>query len=632
MKLRSLQDFQGLKLTADVDLGSNIAAIVGRNGSGKTRLLRAIAEGRIEASVNDVVIPVGGIRLLTINELQPGLIFGFDPVQHREQERQAVAQYNLNKGKFDIDPQRTIATIGNQVSMWHHNLQIGFHQVAQIASRASKALGKDVNELNDADIADFFASSGFAAVGTLNVTATMRAYWDRMEQNTKYAENHPYWTPSEFLARLGPPPWEVLNEVLFNILDGRYQFETPTRFNIATYDGRLYRSEDRLTVDPAWLSSGEKVLMWLCLTMYAPSSGRGTEPPQLLLLDEPDSALHPQMVQKLHLVLNSITAHFGTSVIFTTHSPTSVALFNAGLIWQVSERDLLEVDKDAAISELLVGLDQINVHYTKCRQVYVESHKDEDIYKELFFSLRRWNKGVSEHIALTFIPAAPKLAPQNIRDILTAHLGELDRDQTEALIGALNGQGSCAQVVGAVESLNAQDGVPVRGIIDWDFKNRPTPHIYVLGEKLFYNIENAILNPLTLGIYLLHNFSGKLEAMNYGLDDGFDPLSLYMGVDCWQSVADGVTRRVLNVLDVSHDLECRFLAGGHVYFDKRLVHMNGHELETRLRQADVYPFLNAFTRRPTLMQDVIQRGIQPSQGRTMPQAFVDIFNAIQVGD
>ena len=41
----------------------------------------------------------------------------------------------------------------------------------------------------------------------------------------------------------------------------------------------------------------------------------------------------------------------------------------------------------------------------------------------------------------------------------------------------------------------------------------------------------------------------------------------------------------------SAELECTFLAGGRVAFDRRYVHMNGHTLEERLREADVYPFL-----------------------------------------
>jgi ABC-type multidrug transport system ATPase subunit len=637
MRFGSVEEFLGLKFTTTVQSETNIAAIIGRNGAGKSRLLRAIMDGKIQVFMNNAVVPQGSIRLLTLNELQPSLSFGFDPLQHREQRRQAAAQYKNNKGRFNADPQQSIAAF-NQMGMSGRHMIVNMHQVAYAASRASQVLGKDVNDLAESDIEDFYSDSVMMAMGSLNVTSTMRAYWDRLEENdfyefrnAKYSEQHPHRTHEEFQARFGPPPWEVFNDFLKAVLDGRFYIEAPTRQNIATYDAKLYRREDGKPIEPTWLSSGEKVLVWLCLSMYASNTRYLAEPPKLLLLDEPDGVLHPQMVQKLHMVLEDISRRFGTGIMFTTHSPTSVALFDAGPIWRISENDLVEIPKDAAIGELLVGLDQVSIHYTKCKQVYVESHKDEDIYRELFQSLRRWNKGISEHIGLSFIPAAPKLSPQNIRDLINAHLGNHDADQIEAFVQAFNGQGDCSKVIGAVECLSAEGGVPAKGIIDWDLTNQPQQHVHVLGSGIFYNIENAILNPLTLGLYLLHNFLSQLNPREYGLPEGFDPVSLYLDMSHWQGISDGVMRHVLKVSELTHDVECIFLNESCVRFDSRYVHMNGHDLEVRVRGNDVYPFLNALTKKPTLLMDVVRRGIQASQGRTMPRAFAELFIAIQNG-
>ncbi len=110
---------------------------------------------------------------------------------------------------------------------------------------------------------------------------------------------------------------------------------------------------------------------------------------------------------------------------------------------------------------------------------------------------------------------------------------------------------------------------------------------------------------------------------------GFDGVTLYTEPTYWQTIADGVTKRVLGLQDVSHDVACLFLSGASISFDKRYVHMNGHDLEGRLRQGHAYPFLSRFSKRPTLLMDVVQRGIRPSQGRTMPHAFVELFLGIQ---
>ena len=633
MQFGAVQEFQGLSFTTDVRSDSNIAAIVGRNGAGKSRLLKAIAERKVEVFLNGAIVPQGAVRLATLNDLQPGLMFNFEVTQHREQRLQAIALYNNYRGKFSRDPQQSVAAIGNHPNAGRSMTNIG--QVALAASRASTALGKDVNALDDTDFGDYFSGAEFMAMGSLNVTGTIRAYVERLDRNREneyrnhqYGETNRCLTDAQFRDRFGPPPWELLNDVLRTVLDGRYEFEIPVLSNIAGYSGKLIRVEDGRVVDPSWLSSGEKVLMWLCLSMYAADTRSGSEPPKLLLLDEPDGALHPQMVQKLHMVLERIVRAFGCGIMFTTHSPTSVALFDAGPIWQVSERSIVEVDKDYAISELLVGLDQVSIHYAKCKQVYVESHNDEDVYTELFNCLRRWNSVVSEHIALSFVPAAPKLAPDNVRKLLKAHFGDTDPHRTEEFVQAFNGQGDCMQVVGAVESLNAQDAVPVHGIVDWDLKNVPSGRIHVLGEGLFYSIESAVLNPLTLGIYLLQNFRSSIRTEDFGLTEGFDLVALYTDTDRWQAVADGVMRRVLGIEEVSPDLECRFLSGGRVKLDRRYALLNGHDLEARLKQPGVFPFLNGI-RRPGLLMEVVQKVIQAAQGRTMPMAFAELFVAIQ---
>jgi len=633
MHFGAVQEFQGLNFTTDVRSESNIAALVGRNGAGKSRLLKAIVEQKVQVFVNDAPVQPGAARVVSLGELQPGLISNYDPLQHREEQRQAVAVYNMHKGKFDVDPARSLENIG-QSHMGRSHLNA--HQVAPAISRIARRVGKDVNQLDDSDVGDLYSGMDSVAMGSINIVGTVRAYIERSDindlaelRNHKYGEQNRHLTEEQFRTRFGPPPWTLLNEVLKTVLDDRYRFQEPVLTNIAGYEGKLIRTEDGLLVDPNWLSSGEKVLMWLCLSMYVTTSGRGQEPPKLLLLDEPDSPLHPQMVQKLHMVLERIVKTFGCGIMFTTHSPTSVALFNAGPIWQVSERTIVEVDKDTAIADLLVGLDQISIHYARSKQVYVESHKDEDVYTELFACLRRWNVGVSEHIALSFVPAAPKLAPDNVKKVLKANLGDLDPDKTEAFIQALNGQGDCVQVEGAVKSLNADDGVPVHGIVDWDLTNQPHGRIHVLGQGLFYNLESAVLNPLTFGIYLLQSFRDKLSPADYGLSDAFDLVAVYSDTKCWQAIADGVMRKALGVAEVHHELDCLFLTGGRVGLDRRYAHMNGHDLESCLRKAGAYPFLNAVNRRPGLLMDVLQRVVQATQGRTMPMAFVDLFAAIQ---
>lgn len=632
MYLTSVEEFQGFKLTSGVEVGSKIAAIVGRNGAGKTRLLQAIVNRKVIVKIDDEEVHGSRMLHLSMDRLQPNLVFGFDPVQHRTDIGIAKAFYASNRGKFHVDPEKSLEVIGHEVGMGRRT-QVNAHQIAHIVSRASLELGKDPNQLDEEDVADYFNLVPVVGLGTLNVTATMLAYWHRREQNElhefrnkQYGTGLPFWAPEEFESRFGPPPWDVFNEFLQTALDGRYHIKPPTYDGLEMYEAKLFRDDDK-PIDPSWLSSGEKVLMWLCLSMYASNSGRLANMPRLLLLDEPDAALHPQMIQKLHGALKTIRDRFDCTIMFSTHSPTTVALFEGGPIFQVSEHELNKLEKDAAISELLVGVDQVSIHYTNRRQVYVESHKDAEIYSSIFRLLRLWNVGPSPHISLMFIPAAPKLSASLVQQLMAAHLGDIDQEHLDRFITALNGQGNCAQVVGAVESLVSQGSETVHGIVDWDLHNKPGQHIHVLGAGLFYNIESAILNPLTLGLYLLHNYSGKIAVQDYGLTEDFDSVSLLTNANQWQAVADGVSKKVLNMNAVAHDCTCAFLAGHSVYFDRRYVHMQGHHLEARIK--DTYPFLNAFNKQGSLLMDVVSRGVQSCRGRSLPKAFHDLFGTIQ---
>lgn len=631
MQLTSVEDFLGLKLAQPVELKSNIVGIVGRNGSGKTRLLQAIATGKVRATIEGQTVPPDRILSLPVDRLQPSLVFGFDPVRHRDELRQAAALYEAHRGKFHADAAKSLAQIGPQSA--GRMSQVNTHQLVHVVSAAGAALEKDVNSLTQDDIVDFYAAAPVSAMGSLNVTATILAYWDRIEKNgehefrnAKYGSSLPFWTPVEFESRFGPPPWMVLNELLQSILDGKFHIKYPTNETIASYEAKLFREDDR-EIDPNTLSSGEKVLMWLCLSMYAVTSGRLALAPTVILLDEPDAALHPQMVQKLHVVLQTISKRFNSHIIFTTHSPTTVALFDAGQIFRVSEDDLKVLDRDAAIGELLVGVDRVSVSFSNRRQVFVESFRDAELYQAIFGMLRTWGVGVSPYISLSFVPAAPKVSSHLVRQLLETSFKGLDSTAVESFIDMLNGQGNCAQVVGAVESLAEDPSANVRGVVDWDLEAKPEGNLHVFAHERFYATENAILNPLTLGLFLLQNHAERLHAVDYGLQDGYDPTTLSTDEPRWQSIADAVTQRVLGIHEVHHDIECTFLRGERVKFDSRYAHMQGHELETKVR--GVYPFLNAVPKRLGLLMEVVVRGMRLGQGRSMPADFSDLFAAIQ---
>lgn len=632
MKLEQIADYHGLNIISPVEIKGNIAIVVGRNGAGKSRLLQALASGEISAELDDGPIAIDRIKHFPDN-LHPALTFGFDPVQHRDTEAQVKQLYNQLRSRFYADPQQTVSTIGQQLGMGRRNINI--HSLAVAVSTASRIIEKDVNELDEQDVADFYSYSTSTQLGSLNVTATMCEYLARQEKNdrNRYRNERdqtslPYWSPEEFNSRFGPPPWNVFNEILKLVLDGSYYIRPPTLKDADTYEAKL-RREDGQEIDPTFLSSGEKTLLWLSLSMYGAGSSIYQISPKLLILDEPDATLHPQMIETLHLALNTLSEKFGCHIIFTSHSPTTVALSDPENIYQISKNGLIPVEKDAAVAELLHGVEQVSIHYTNRRQVYVESFKDVQIYSTLFQLLKRWRKLPSAHISLSFIAAAPKLSPHLIQQIHDSVFGKADEEKVSKFVASLNGQGNCAQVVGTVESLSIEDNQTVHGIIDWDTTNRPTGKVHVHAERRFYSIENAILNPLTLGIYLLSYFPMEVNCAELGLPADTDLVALQNSHLHWQVIADAVAMRILGKMHpVLHEVECEFLSGAKIMFDTRYVHMNGHDLESLI--VKVWPFLNRIKGKNALLQDVIARGIQVNHGRTLPVTFSQLFGKIQM--
>jgi ABC-type cobalamin/Fe3+-siderophores transport system ATPase subunit len=630
MKINQVEVHKGLNLKSCEVLESKVVAVVGINGAGKSRLLEAIFEGKIKITTGENEIPREQILHLTAERLQPNFIFGFNPVQHKANIDSAKALYRQHCGKFQSDLRQTIVSLGPISGRMQQG--VNSHLLANTVIAASRATGKDLNSLDDQDIADAYSIEA-SQLGTLSVTATMLEYLARQDENNynefrnnRYAQSLPYRTDDEFNARFGPPPWEVLNDVLKSVFDGRYYVQPPVPENTGGYEARLTR-QDGVVIDPGVLSSGERVLLWLSLSMYIANSNQAGITPRLLLLDEPDATLHPQMIQSLHKVLSTIAKQFGCYIVFTTHSPTTVALFD-GPIYQVSEDDLVPVEQDVAIGELLIGVDQVSIYFSNRRQVYVESHIDAEIYSTLFRLLKQWGLTSSAHISLSFAAASPKLSEIQIKDDLMATFGTQDDLMVKSFINRVNGHGNNVQVIGVVEELALTGNDTVYGIIDWDDKNKSQNRIHVHGIDTFYSMENAILNPLTLGLYILHNFCEKIEVASFGLVSGFDLQSIYNDHTLWQKIADEVTKKVLGIDDVKHEVECSFIRGGTVKFDKRYVHTNGHELEKKILAINMFTFLKAVRR--SLMLDVLKRGIEACHGRTLPSTFKDLFGAIQL--
>lgn len=174
-----------------------------------------------------------------------------------------------------------------------------------------------------------------------------------------------------------PPPWETLRKILSEMREAagddglfNFDFSDPDNFrlNTSNYEQFSFAAEmtnrtsnARYNLDS--LSSGEKILMTLCLASFNQYLGRPR--PKILLLDELDAFLHPSMLTALVKTLKTLFVEQGTTVFMTTHSPMTVAAIDESAIFRVARSgdhiNVSRTTKPEAINELSEGIATVDM-------------------------------------------------------------------------------------------------------------------------------------------------------------------------------------------------------------------------------------------------------------------------------
>jgi len=306
-------------------------------------------------------------------------------------------------------------------------------------------------------------------------------------------------------------PWELVNKI-FTAHNLDFHFE-----GVATEDfipeTSIYfpfiKTSINKEINFSELSSGEKTIIGLVLKIFTNEVHNGkVEFPDLLILDEPDAHLHPQMSKLLIDVLNeSFVEKLGIKVIMTTHSPSTIALCPEDSIYQLKnhpQTSLKKIGKDEALKILTGFLPTLSIDYKNHRQVFVESPTDLFYYQTIFAKLSEFK---SYPFRLYFISNSM-------------------------------GEGNCDQVKKVVSDLRESGNQTSFGIIDWDLKNAPDNFVMVHGHTERYSVENFIYDPIYLTVLLM-----KMNAHNIfdtlGLSKTYNYLAIFNASnDFLQKIAD----------------------------------------------------------------------------------------------
>lgn len=618
---------RGFVLESDVLFSNDVSVLTGRNGSGKTRFLSAISESPARIYLDGQPLEAGDIT--NIKELTPimggsGLVVGANDV------------YRMLKG-VQFDEAGDVAADSLPMMIFDRAGQIDVAPMIKVVARKS---GKKPRDLTYDDLDLYRYMPAQHGVGGLDVSEIFNQYLHSVERNRIFrlqasdGDDVDFLNSEEFNVRFGPEPWVELNKIMAGVFEGKFSFQVPAQkerdfkltYSILDADGKGFYVEN--------LSSGEKVLLSLVLIIFTSQyiAEEYVRSPRLIMFDEPDAHLHPKMVEHMYSAFKLFCESFGCHIIFTTHSPTTVALAPEHGVYLVGDGAVIETSKDAAISELLDGVTSIAVSPENRRQVYVESLYDVESFQAIYdFMASKSIYGLNKGVSLSFVPAGGKVPESQLRDFIVRAAPGLDSSVIDEFVLGVNGVGSCTQVYGAVESLRRVGNKTVRGVVDWDGRNSSKDGVEVFSHGRAYAIENVILDPLCMVDLISTIASDKFPLSSFtGVDAGFDDW-----VNDEALLQKSIETFVSKVLgqQFQGDARIEYASGLVLKTDSRYLYNrleNGHDLERRI--VDSFPALRSLSHREGALKKVISSLYMTKKysARFLPVDFLHLFERLQV--
>lgn len=602
MRIKIKTKFKSLIAGKEVEL-PDFCVLTGKNGSGKSHFLESLTQQNYSTVfINEQQISVDKIKYIAFNGLNPQI----NPNCTKDAINQIISNFWNFFMRLQRDANRQLQLPNEQKDSNMNNMWQNYggdqklNEAYKIAANnLSKRLNKNLCLLNEddvrqnIDVADLTPKDTFSGEFATIFKSYYIAYDNNQYktfQNKEHGHNYKVYTDDDFFNSFGPKPWDFVNQIL-NAANLPYEVNSPEGTDRDTTFHFVLRDPDRnIEIQPADLSTGEKVLMSLAMAIY--NSAEKNIKNKILLIDEPDAALHPQFSKfLLETIKTYIVNEAGVKVIITTHSPTTVAMADEESIYEMNreEKIPLKVSKARALSILCEGIPSLRVSIDKQRIVFVESNYDAENYHKIFDLVKQNH---SYDIQPVFHAANP-------------HNGS-----------------NCDDVRDLLDKLNTTPGV--YGIIDYDNNASSNDKIIVMGEggESRYTIENYILDPIFIGLLLLRdNLSDNpipVDCKYIDFKNATD--EQYQNLITWVYTELGYSNELVTYTTIS---------GKNFKISKDWIEKPGHNIETDIRNK--WLKLGQITRGNAgdnaLKKAVIDKVIS-DYPEYLSKDFIDLFNSL----
>ncbi|EMX9855220.1 ATP-binding protein [Klebsiella michiganensis] len=644
-------DFHG-----ELSFSQYMCLITGKNGSGKSRILTGIKSGRLECMDGPHLQPQESVEM--INTLDSFTIDfpGKDSILKKilVQLYQECFEYMVKKhpshsseiSLYLDDDQRIMGT------PYLYNANKIILNAERLYEKEAEKISKDELKLSILIHEDAFRSQiprdheyyrkrNEILISLPLVCENRHIAHEQNEINKTLMENGErtiFYNNEELKKRLGASLVDEFNIILGKLFDNKFKLGEPEWPRLNDFTIPLLCRGNKIKCQS--LSSGEKTLLWLAHHVFNHQYIKDRtilQKKSIILLDEPDSKLHPKIVTQLYKNLELLHDTLGVRFLITTHSPTTVALFPFDDIYILSEGNNNVVNserasKDKAISSLLDGVPQISVNPENRRQVYVENANDHEIYQDIYDYLKDQYDDINNGVSLTFVSSGEKTDEDVLRKFAKIYFPD-NVENIDEYIRSVNGEGCCSKVETTIKSL-ARTGVTTsRGLIDWDSKNKESDNIIVIGCDKAYSIENLIYDPVCLFTYL-HTRHSKDYPLTYFFDapaevkwnDAIDNV-IYR-----QQIVDKIISEIVPHKKNNRDHEITYVNNANILGDRQYYipdGSNGHWLEEKI--LETYKQLKGIrgNKKNRYMLEILNTNLITLTGRFIPVYFKEAMKKLQ---
>lgn len=585
MKIQVKKDYKSIRAAQDIQL-PDFVVFTGKNGSGKSHFMSAMANSEYCIVSEDGGRPLREIKYIPFNGLNPRI----------DEKCAYLGLANIRKEAWN----KVVRLISEYKRLEKHGYKITFEKFVSSNQGRKKLIGKlcELVEWRIDDITEELFSDNYEITSeeifTSKFAAIFKLYHVRFIENkfNKYLNeteggHNKVLTDEEFERLYGPKPWDLINKMLeragltyeVNHPEGGASKELDFELNLTDVNtGAVIHVND--------LSTGEKVLMSLALSIY--NTKEENAKPDVLLLDEPDAALHPEYSQVLIAAIQkSIVAEAKVKVIISTHSPTTVAIAPEDSIFLMDKATSkpIKISKQQAVNILTKDLDNMRLSFEKRRQVFVESLYDAQ-YLSRVIALINVN-----------LPTTPQFLPPK------------------------SSSGSnCDEVSSIVNALRRFGNDLVYGIKDFDNANHSSDYVFVLGENVRYAIDNYVFDPIYVALLLIRE--GVLKTTDMGLR----PMTYVQLKQLSDADVQSMINYVIDQLGFSLSNVVTYTVQSNKEFKatKEYFMFRGHDLEEKIKT--IWPQLNRIAQGgDNVLKNYVLDHVWKDYPEFISTDFVDLF-------